>query len=382
VLITTPYNGLLTVITITALWTVQRSRRPVACLLAVSAVGVAAGLLAGGLAEDDFGAMRLLAYGLFGFVAVTCAACGVFLRQGHRRAAGIFLAGFVLLECIAIDGFLIEPHWLEVSHVQIVTDKLTEPLKVVLLADLQTDVIGDYERSVIEQIVSEKPDVILFAGDYVQEWNEPRRLKLQLDLRTLLKQAGLAAPLGTYAVRGNVDGGDWQNCFSGTGVTAVSRTRSFTVGELEITCLSVRDSFSTDLSLPASKHFQIVLGHCPNFALGDVPADLLVAGHCHGGQVRLPGIGPLITHSRVPRSWSAGVTNLSGGKKLIVSRGVGMERGFAPPLRFLCRPELVIIELVPTSATKNRGAVYNALPTLAPDLPLVARHATTPQVRP
>jgi hypothetical protein len=111
----------------------------------------------------------------------------------------------------------------------------------------------------------------------------------------------------------------------------------------------MEDSFSSSASVPRIDQFHIIVGHCPNFALGDVKADLLVAGHCHGGQVRLPGIGPLLTLSRVPRSWAAGVTRLADGKTLIVSRGVGMERGAAPRLRFLCRPELVFIDIVPSA---------------------------------
>jgi predicted MPP superfamily phosphohydrolase len=78
-----------------------------------------------------------------------------------------------------------------------------------------------------------------------------------------------------------------------------------------------------------------------------VEADLLIAGHTHGGQVRLPGIGPLITLSRVRRSWAAGLTDIGRGRQLLVSRGIGMERGRAPRLRFLCRPELVVLELAP-----------------------------------
>ena len=93
----------------------------------------------------------------------------------------------------------------------------------------------------------------------------------------------------------------------------------------------------------------------PNFALGEIPADLLVAGHTHGGQVRLPWIGPMITHSRIPHAWAAGLTELPGGGKLLVSRGIGMERGFAPPMRFLCRPELMVIDLVPEREGQSRA---------------------------
>jgi hypothetical protein len=97
-----------------------------------------------------------------------------------------------------------------------------------------------------------------------------------------------------------------------------------------------------------------VLGHMPDFSLGSVDADLLIAGHTHGGQVQLPLVGPLLTLSQVPRSWASGLTEIEPGKMLVVSRGIGMERGLAPRLRFLCRPQLVILELVPSGQGGGR----------------------------
>ena len=153
-----------------------------------------------------------------------------------------------------------------------------------------------------------------------------------------------------FAVQGDCERNDWPEMFRGLGVTVIDATKSFTFDGLRLTGLSLSDSFHTGLKVPGDPtRFHLVLGHAPNFALGDVPADLLLAGHTHGGQVRLPWFGPLITLSRVPRSWAAGLTELSGGRRLLVSRGVGMERGGAPRIRFLCRPELVILDLVPGS---------------------------------
>jgi len=63
--------------------------------------------------------------------------------------------------------------------------------------------------------------------------------------------------------------------------------------------------------------------------------------------VQLPFIGPLMTLTAVPRAWASGVTTIAPGKTLVVSRGIGMERGHAPRLRFLCRPEVVVIDLLP-----------------------------------
>lgn len=64
-------------------------------------------------------------------------------------------------------------------------------------------------------------------------------------------------------------------------------------------------------------------------------------------EIGLAGIGPMITHAAVPHTWVAGLTELPDGGRLLVSRGIGVERGHAPPMRFLCRPELMVIDLTP-----------------------------------
>jgi predicted MPP superfamily phosphohydrolase len=200
---------------------------------------------------------------------------------------------------------------------------------------------------VLDRLLSEKADLILMAGDHLQEEHKPAMASLRDAFRTLVREAKISAPMGIYAVRGNIDWTDWARAFEGLPIVTIAKTQSIDVGELRLTGLSMEDSFNTHLSVIPSDRFQIVLGHSPDFALGQAQGDLLVAGHTHGGQVRLPGIGPIITECLIPRSWAAGVTNLTGGRTLVVSRGIGMERGPAPRLRFLCRPELVVIDIVP-----------------------------------
>ncbi len=92
----------------------------------------------------------------------------------------------------------------------------------------------------------------------------------------------------------------------------------------------------------------VVIAHDPHFLLM-LPDHLLVpglefvlAGHTHGGQVRLPFFGPLHLDDDLPRSWSMGRSRLSHGHvELYVSRGVG-ESGV--PVRFLCPPEITLVE--------------------------------------
>ncbi|HEY2841067.1 MAG TPA: metallophosphoesterase [Pirellulales bacterium] len=297
--------------------------------------------------EGAFGKLRLLCCGLFIHGPIVALGMFLFLVRTRRKAALAWLAVGALLAAVGYDAFYVEPYWLEVTHLTLRSPKIHKPLRVVLIADVQTDSIGQYERDVFALAMKEKPDVILFAGDYVQvehlaAWTEQRGL-----FQKLLTESGLDAPLGVYAVKGNIDPPVWEDLFLGSSIYCCSTTQSFDAGELKITGLSEADSQSPTTTVAATEPFQIVVGHYPDFALGDVQADLMLAGHTHGGQVQLPLIGPLLTLSKVPRSWAAGVTDRGGGRKLIVSRGAGMERGEAPRLRFLCRPELVVIDLEP-----------------------------------
>lgn len=342
------YNLIMTTVDLAVLLALWKRRDAFAWCVAVACAGAAAVVLAGFFGLGSFGIFRLAAYGIFLHGTLVLAGSAVLLWS-RRRAAAIGSAVLaLLLAAVAIDAFLIEPTWLEVSHLRIDSPKVTRAVRIVVLADLQTDQFGQYEREVFRRVLREKPDLILLAGDYLQA-EQTRREELCRQMNAFLHQIEFAASAAAFAVGGNVDTGDWPKLFHGLPVTIIHCTDTFEVAGIRLTCLVLPDSMNRSLRIepPDGDRFHLVLGHCPDFALGEVEADLLVAGHTHGGQVRLPWIGPLITLSGVPRSWAAGQTDLPGGGKLLVSRGVGMERGSAPRLRFLCRPELLVIDLVP-----------------------------------
>jgi predicted MPP superfamily phosphohydrolase len=91
----------------------------------------------------------------------------------------------------------------------------------------------------------------------------------------------------------------------------------------------------------------IAIGHAPDFVMqlaGGAPVDLVLAGHTHGGQVVLPFVGPPGISSRLPRRFGGDVHDYRG-IPVHVSRGVGMERGTAPQIRFLCPPEICVLDV-------------------------------------
>ena len=97
----------------------------------------------------------------------------------------------------------------------------------------------------------EQPDLILWAGDYIQA--PPDARPASAARRTPFCARSSCTRRGALAVRGNVDKGDfWATLFDNLPVRVVQRTESFDLGDdLRLTCLAVSDSFDYGLKLPA-----------------------------------------------------------------------------------------------------------------------------------
>jgi uncharacterized protein len=288
---------------------------------------------------DLFGIFRFVAWSLFVHLPLGLAAAAIATRRVRYLALGLPVVA------VGIDAFWYEPSALVVRRYRIETDKLDAPLRIGVLSDLQTDRVGRYEAGAIHRLLAESPDLLLLPGDYVQV-DGPERFRQGARLRELLREA--RPRYGGVAVRGNVEREGWREFFLGTSIRAFEDTTAVEAGPVDVVALSFRDGFTAEkVELPGDR-YTIAVAHSPDFALGDVDADLLVAGHTHGGQVVIPFFGPPITLSRLPRALAAGGLHaLDGGRWLVVSRGVGLERRNAPRLRFLCRPEIVVIDVVP-----------------------------------
>jgi len=112
-----------------------------------------------------------------------------------------------------------------------------------------------------------------------------------------------------------------------------------------------------DLSVASPRShegFRLAIVHSPDAApaLAALGYDLIVCGHTHGGQLRVPGFGALVTNSTLPRTMARGLHRLDGAW-LHVSAGMGTNP--YAPVRFACRPEACLLELVPREETGTQA---------------------------
>jgi predicted MPP superfamily phosphohydrolase len=266
-----------------------------------------------------------------------------------------------LLLPLAICAYasFVGPYQLRLERANVPVAGLTgagEPIRIAVLADIQTDRITKHEHDAVDRALSTQPDVIVLAGDFFQGNSQEFRTQLPA-FRQLL--ARLEAPGGVYACEGNIDHPSrLRELFEGTPIrwlhneTAIVnvRGRTLAIAGVEWNYRSAAAQQVCRNLRHTDADARILLCHTPDGALETEPddrIDLVISGHTHGGQVVIPGFGPPLTLSRVPRAVAAGGLHRLGHQMVYVSRGVGFERGATPPMRLFCPPEVSILSLGP-----------------------------------
>ena len=104
-----------------------------------------------------------------------------------------------------------------------------------------------------------------------------------------------------------------------------------------------------------AENYSILLYHYSDLAesLKGLNVDLYLSGHTHGGQVRMPFYGAIVTLSRFGKKYESGMYDING-TKLYVNRGIGLENTPAPKVRFLCRPEITVFDIHPPRQIKPK----------------------------
>jgi predicted MPP superfamily phosphohydrolase len=268
------------------------------------------------------------------------------------RGFVIFLAVFQLL---LLYAWAVEPNWIEVTRHEVWFKNLPEEfdgLVVAHLSDLHMREYGARERRVLEKLAEAKPDVIAVTGDFTLEGSDPSAIRRFLeDLRKQKPAFGIWAVLGNHDHWYPPAAGDKavRKFFSDAGVALLVNEWGRIGKNLDtLTMVGVDDPFTGSDNLGDALRgtqrtpFAILLTHSPQmFMKADLTKfDLVLTGHTHGGQVRLPGLGPLwlpAGSEGYDSGWFYGVNT-----QMYVTRGVGTS---ILPIRFLCRPEIALITL-------------------------------------
>jgi predicted MPP superfamily phosphohydrolase len=246
-----------------------------------------------------------------------------------------------------VYGYFIEPYWVEVTTFEIQTEKLKRTsLRLLHISDTHCERPRN-EKKLVKLVNGLEPDIIVFTGDTL---NSPKALPM---FKKTLNS--LNAKLGKFAVRGNFDVRFWHDLdlFTGTGFKALDAetvTLQKDGEKFRITGLNCKYSsrFSEVLAKIPDDSFSIFLYHFSDLVeeLEHFNVDLYLCGHTHGGQVAMPFYGALITLSKFGKKYEAGMYNV-GDTMMYVNRGIGMEGGIAPRVRFLARPEITVFEITP-----------------------------------
>lgn len=285
--------------------------------------------------------------------------------HGKKKRFRILLLSVIplLLLAFLVPGFF---NSLKVVRYDIHADGFDHPVRIAFVTDLHSCAYGDGQRELLDAIDAQRPDIVLLGGDIFDH-----RLP-EDNANAFLEQIGSRYPC--YAVNGNHEYLSGAAAFrrrmekleacgvkrlSGETVTLEINGETLRISGLDDPFAWQNDrsfiehsegSFFRQLEDTAASAdggaFNVLLTHRPEYLddYAQYAYDLVLSGHAHGGQWRIPGIinGLWAPNQGLFPAYAGGRYD-SGALTMIVSRGLARESTWLP--RFYNRPELVIIEL-------------------------------------
>lgn len=219
---------------------------------------------------------------------------------------------------------------------------------ILFISDLHLDCMEGITEKAREIVYKLSPDLCILGGDYRTETWGSYSIALE-NIKNLL--ADICPKDGIFAVLGNHDCLEMVTPLRKTGVRFLvndnavierSGDRIWIAGVDDPYYFEGHDLEDAFIGIPENG-FSILAAHTPAIykaAVGFGPK-LYLCGHTHGGQVQIPGIGPVITHARVPRKMVYGQWQFDSMMGY-TSSGLGTS---GLPVRFGCRGEVVLIRL-------------------------------------
>lgn len=225
-------------------------------------------------------------------------------------------------------------------------------IKIVQISDLHGKSFGARNKRLISAVIKENPDFIAVTGDIIHKYT-PKNIKTALETVSALR---CVAPVlyvsGNHEMR-NKGYRFFRRDLKEAGAEVLDN-RTVAICGVTVTGLNgAHNKNGTLKKIAPATPYKILLAHMPQFIknYSECGYSLVLSGHAHGGQWRLPFIkrGLYSPGQGLFPRYSAGLYT-EGGAKMIVSRGLGNSEF---PLRLFNRPELVSVTLKPPNPVKN-----------------------------
>ncbi len=274
--------------------------------------------------------------------------------KNFKRVVKIVLLVVVLIGLLVGYAFKIEPKMLVVHSYHLNEDKGAS-VKIVQISDIQvseTYTVNQLNR-LVEKINQISPDMIVFTGDLFENFSTfPKKQEVTDSL------SQLNATVGKFAVWGNRDygGGAFKiyedlltnagfTLLNNSGVTVpVTNDKKLFIGGMDDGLLGKPDIDLLLSQMDDTYDYEIVLMHEPDMAelLQDTSVNLLLAGHSHGGQIRIPFMKTIKTSLAEKYDDGFYTINKDNGMQLYVNTGIGTSRIAA---RFMVPPEIAVFTI-------------------------------------
>lgn len=287
-------------------------------------------------------------------------------EYNHKKLSLLLSLILLLGTTILLYGSFVEPQLLITNYYEVDLDNIEEEIKIAFVADYQLGIYKqtDWTNKTVDRILELEPDIILLGGDNVDNAN------YNLEELTYLEPlARLAKIIPTYAIQGNheygVGGGKsiYNSKYRVANMSQETKKKFTSLGiktlENELEVIEINNSkfylFGADSFWAGKLNYKILekrnldiptiaMIHNPAFYIKSYPEiDLVLSGHTHGGQIRLPFVGPLgKVDDILPSKYYQGLHELDTGTKLLVTSGIG-ETGTRA--RLFNPPEIVMITI-------------------------------------
>lgn len=263
----------------------------------------------------------------------------------------LLIVVFLIIVVLIINGFFNE---FEVNHYTIEDSRLPvafEGFTIVHISDLEGMTIGDHQETLVEAIKEADPDLIVFTGDMI--YKKSKNLKNIEDLLSGIKDiAPIYSANGNHEISNSLLYEELVSMYSRYSVREINNQSIQIVKGSDVISLcgidypTSQNEYDSNRLLTEfdSENYRILLCHDSNKYeyIQRYGFNLVLAGHTHGGIIRLPLVGGVLgNNGKLFPKYDSGVFERNGGY-LISSRGLG--DSIVP--RFYNNPELVVIHLI------------------------------------